>query len=97
MAARGFDWSPFKSLGKSKTLWKLLGRAREDIAARINFAKIMFYCRGCQGVSGKLAHRIRHQRAGSAVRITRFAVSGGASNASAGRWNREEDPGRSFA
>ena len=40
------DEREIKSLGKSKTLWTLLGRVREDIAARMNFdANYVFIAR----------------------------------------------------
>jgi len=63
----------------------------------MNFDANYVFIPGCQGVSGEIAHRIRQQRGQDLLRITRFAVSGGGPNASADRWNREEDPGRSFA
>jgi hypothetical protein len=70
----------------------------KDIPARMNFDANYVFIARLQGVSGEIAHRMRQtERAGSAVHITRFAVSGGGPNASAGRWNREEDPVQSFA
>jgi hypothetical protein len=73
-----------QSLGKSKNSGHFHA-VREAIGTPMNFDPNCVYCPGSHGVSGEIAHRMRQQRAVSAVHITRFAVSGGAPNASAGQ------------